>query len=293
MLHLLPRRRYSEDTSMRPSCHLICIFAAALAILPSLDAQSTTPPLAGIAHVSLRVKDLAASRAFYESLGFEQAFDLKRDAIPYESFININDQQFLELSPATPKDSILGFLRLCFEGDDLQAIHDDYIAHGLKPTDLHKDPAGNLLFTLPGPLQPVSRDGKALPQTIEYTQYTPDSLPTSDVGQHLGPDRIADRLLSVALSMVDPATAKDFYLNDLSFKPLPGRQNVMHLPGNSGEQIEITSAALGTHARITLQTNNLGRATRHLNHEHIKLQKSEEAVAFEDPDGNQIVLEQH
>ena len=282
---------------MRRSCHLVCILAAALALFPGLPAQSTTPPLTGIAHVALRVHDLAASRAFYESLGFEQAFDLQRDGVPYEAFIKINDHQFLELYPASPKEASLGFLHLCFEGEDLQAIHDDYIAHGLKPTDIHTSAAGNLLFALPGPLQPTSRDGKALPQTIEYTQYLPDSLHTNDLGQHLGPhsgsDRIADRLLGVALAMVDPATAKDFYLNDLSFKPLPGRQNVMHLPGNSGEEIEITSAALGTHARITLQTNNLGRATRHLNHEHIKLEKFEEAVAFEDPDGNQLVLEQH
>ncbi len=268
-----------------------------LAALVTLPMRAQTPPLAGIAHVALRVKDLAASQAFYESLGFEQAFDLKRDGIPYVSFIKINDGQFLELYPAMPKDPTPGFLRLCFQGEDLQALHDDYLAHGLKPTDIHTSAAGDLLFTLAGPLQPTNRDGKALPQTIEYTQYLPESLHTSDLGQHLGPhagaDRIADRLLGVALAMIDPATAKDFYLNDLSFKPLPGRQNVMHLPGNSGEQIEITSAALGTHARITLQTNNLGRATHHLNHEHIKLQKYEEAVTFEDPDGNQIVLEQH
>ena len=278
---------------MRPRCRFLCVFVAALTLLSRLDAQSNTPPLAGVAHVALRVHDLAVSRAFYESLGFEQAFDLKHDGVPFESFIKINDHQFIELYPATAKDSILGFLHLCFEGDDLQAIHDDYIAHGLKPTDVRKAGAGNLLFTMAGPLQPISRDGKALPQNIEYTQYMEGSLHTNDLGQHLGPDRIADRLLGVALAMIDPATAKDFYLNDLSFKPLPGQQNVMHLPGNSGEQIEITSSALGTHARITLQTSNLGRATRHLNHEHIKLQKFEEAVAFEDPDGNQIVVEQH
>ncbi len=282
---------------MRRSCHPVCIFAAVLALFPGLPAQSTAPPLAGIANVALRVKDLAASRAFYESLGFEQAFDLQRNGVPYQSFIKINDHQFLELYPASPKEPSPAFLHLCFEGEDLQAIHDDYLAHGLKPTDIHTSAAGNLLFTLAGPLQPISRDGKALPQTIEYTQYLPNSLHTNDLGQHLGPhsgsDRIADRLLGVALAMVDPATAKDFYLNDLSFKPLPGRQNVMHLPGNSGEEIEITSAALGPNARITLQTNNLSRATRHLNHEHIKLQKVEEAVVFDDPDGNQLVLEQH
>lgn len=275
---------------MRPFVRLLCLLTLAFS---GLHAQSTTPPFAGIAHVALRVKDLAASRAFYESLGFEQAFDLQRDGATSEAFVKINDHQFLELYPASRKEPTLGFVHLCFEGEDLQAIHDDYIAHGLKPTDIHKSAAGNLLFTLSGPLQPTSRDGKALPQTIEYTQYTPDSLHTNDLGQHLGSDRIADRLLGVALAMVDPATAKDFYLNDLSFKPLPGQQNVMHLPGNSGEEIEITSPALGAHARITLQTNNVGRANRHLNHEHIKVQKSNEAILFEDPDGNQIVVEQH
>ncbi len=55
-------------------------------LLPAAHAQQA-PPLAGIAHVALRVKDLAASIAFYQSLGFEQAFDLRRDGIPYESFI--------------------------------------------------------------------------------------------------------------------------------------------------------------------------------------------------------------
>ncbi len=265
---------------------------ASLTFLSRLPAQSTAPPLAGIAHVALRVKDLAASRAFYESLGFEQAFDLKRDGVPYELFIKINDHQFLELYPATPKDATLGFLHLCFEGEDLQAIHDDYIAHGLKPTDVRKAGAGNLLFTLAGPLQPISRDGKALPQNVEYTQYMPGSLHSNDLGQHLGSDRIADRLLGVALAAIDPETAKDFYRNDLSFKPLPGQQATMHLPGNSGEEIEITSAALGTHARITFETSNLGRATRHLNHEHIKVQKLDEAILFEDPDGNQLVVAQ-
>ena len=132
----------------------------------TLPAQQT-PPLAGIAHVALRVKDLAVSRAFYEGLGFEQAFDLSRDGVPYESFIKVNDHQFIELYPVSANDPTPGFMHLCFEGDDLQALYDDYIAHGLTPTTIKKAGAGNLLFTLAGPLQPLGPGGAPVAQNIE------------------------------------------------------------------------------------------------------------------------------
>jgi catechol 2,3-dioxygenase-like lactoylglutathione lyase family enzyme len=265
--------------------------ALALIALPIAKAQQT-PPLAGIAHVAIRVHDLAASIAFYNALGFEQAFDLRRNDIPYESFIKINDQQFIELYPTDEKNPQPGFLHLCFQGDDLQAIHDDYVSHGLKPIDVRKAGAGNLLFTMPGPLQPIGPGGKPIPQNIEYTQYMPGSLHSNNIGQKLGADRIADKLLGVSLAMTDPEAAREFYLNDLSFKQLPGEPMTMHLPGTSGEEVQIVSAALGTHARITLQTSNLGRAARHLTHEHIKLDKAAEVLAFTDPDGNQILVRQ-
>src|SRR5271163_2236505 len=93
------------------------LFALIATILasPQSRAQSDTPapPLTGVAHVALRVHDLAASTAFYEELGFEQAFDLRRDNVPYESFIKINDRQFIELYPTTEKDPTPSFLHLC------------------------------------------------------------------------------------------------------------------------------------------------------------------------------------
>ena len=262
-----------------------------LLISATLHAQQA-PPLAGIAHVALRVKDLTAARSFYQGLGFEEAFDLRRDGVPYESFIKINDHQFIELYPVTSKDPAPAFLHLCFEGDDLQALHDDYIAHGLTPIAIKKAGAGNLLFTLSGPAQPLGPAGQLALQNIEYTQYQPGSLHSNDAGKHLGADRIADRLLSVSLAMADPAAGREFYLNQLSFKPLPGDQMVLHLPGHSGDQVEIAQPTLGAHARITLQTANLGRAGRHLGHEHIKFSKAGELLAFTDPDGNQILIQQ-
>ena len=269
----------------------LAVVAAALLVPPGAIAQQA-PPLAGIAHVAIRVKDLAASIAFYQSLGFVQAFDLRRDDVPYEAFIKIDDRQFIELYPVSDKDPQPAFLHLCFEGDDLEPIHDNYISQGLTPSDVRKAGAGNMLFTMPGPLQPIGPDFKQIPQNIEYTQYLPGSLHTKDLGQHLGPDRIADRLLGVSLAMTDPEAARMFYLNQLSFKPLPGEPMTLHLPGNSGEEVDIAPASLGQHARFTFESSSLGRSGRHLGHEHIKFKKTEDLLSLTDPDGNQILVRQ-
>src|ERR1700734_111451 len=242
-------------------------------------------PLNGIAHVAIRVHDLAASVAFYQKLGFEQAFDLRKNDVPYESFIKINDSQFIELYPATEHDPAVGFLHLCFEGVDLNAIHDDYVTRGLTPTAVRKAGAGNLLFTLAGPEQPSG------PQNIEYTQYMPGSLHSNDQGKHLGPDRVADKLVVVALAMKDTAGARDFYINHLHFKPIAGDQTVMHLPGGSGQEMEMVAATLGTQARLTLQSENLAKAARSLHKEGIAAEKRATALSITDPDGNILLLE--
>lgn len=200
--------------SLRLSLSLALIAFAA----PFLGAQQQTPPLAGIAHIAIRVRSLDASREFYNKLGFEEAFDLKdKNGKPRESFIKINDHQFLELYPANPDvpaEAAIGFLHVCFEGDDLQAIHDDYVQHGLTPKQVRKAGAGNLLFTLAGPL-----DANGAAQNLEYTQYQPGSLHSNDQGKHLGEDRVADSIGSASIAMRDPAAARDFYLNQLSLNP--------------------------------------------------------------------------
>jgi catechol 2,3-dioxygenase-like lactoylglutathione lyase family enzyme len=268
---------------------LLALLALSPAISRTARAQSDgTPPPSfnGIAHVAIRVHDLAASVAFYQKLGFEQAFDLRKNDVPYESFIKINDNQFLELYPTTERDPAIGFLHLCFEGVDLNAIHDDYVTRGLTPTAVRKAGAGNLLFTLAGPEQPSG------PQNIEYTQYMPGSLHSNDQGKHLGADRVADKLIAVALAMKDPTAARDFYINQLLFKPIPGDQMDLHMPGESGEEVEIVPAAsLGTKARLTLQSANLSKAARYLHKEGVDAVKNGETLTVKDPDGNVLVLE--
>jgi catechol 2,3-dioxygenase-like lactoylglutathione lyase family enzyme len=282
----MSRQHLLEHRIVRPIFHLVLL--TLLIVLPNrVHAQSDTlpPPFNGIAHVAIRVHDLAASVTFYEKLGFEQAFDLRKNDVPYESFIKINDSQFIELYPVTERDPDAGFLHLCFEGADLDAIYDDYATHGLTPTAVRKAGAGNLLFTMAGPQQPSG------PQNIEYTQYMTGSLHSNDQGKHLGADRVADKLIAVALAMKDTAAARDFYINQLHFKPLAGDQTVMHLPGESGQKVEIVAATLGTRARLTLQSENLSKAARYLHKEGVAAVKDGANLAITDPDGNVLLLE--
>ena len=264
---------------------------AVLALAASVShAQQQTPPLAGIAHIAIRVRSLDASREFYNKLGYQEAFHLTgKDGNVNESFIKINDRQFIELYPAdpgNPKTAAIGFLHVCFEGDDLEAIYEDYVAHGLTPTKVRKAGAGNLLFTLAGPI-----DASGVAQNLEYTEYQPGSLHSNDHGKHINDDRVGDTIGSAAVAMRDPAAARDFYLNQLSFKPIAGDPMYLHMPGNSGQEIEITTAAsLGTKARFTLRTANLSKAARILRKQQIKAIKSADTLTIADPDGNQIMI---
>jgi len=265
------------------------ILASAVLLVSSVltAQQQQAPPLAGIAHIALRVRSLDSSVAFYKSLGYEEAFNLKaNDGSVRESFIKINDRQFIELYPSDPSNSIIGFLHVCFEGDDLQAIHDDYVEHGLTPTPVRKAGAGNMLFTMKGPT-----DANGAAQNLEYTQYMPGSLHSNDQGKHLGEDRVGETIGTVAIALRDPAAGRDFYLNQLSFKSIAGDPMFLHMPGNSGQEIELTTAAsLGPKARFTIRTASLGKAGRLLRKHDIKPLKSKDTLTISDPDGNQIMI---
>jgi catechol 2,3-dioxygenase-like lactoylglutathione lyase family enzyme len=278
------QRGYRSD---RPTMRLVLLALISIFFTPVLRAQpdTKTPPFNGIAHIALRVRNLAASVEFYEKLGFEQAFDLRKDNTPYKSFIKINDTQFIELHATTPTDPNAGFLSVCFEGADLQAINDDYLSHGLTPTSILKTDAGNLRFIMGGPAQPSG------PQLIEYTQYMPGSLHREDEGKHLGPERVAEKLVGVSLPMTDPAAARDFYINQLNFKPIANDPMYLHMPGESGQEIEITPATIGSHAHITFDSSNIAKAARHLHKEGVFAVKNGNTLTIIDPDGNVLLLE--
>ena len=279
----------------------ICALAAAQSApaapaTPAAAAPATLPPMNGIAHIAIRVKDIAVSLDFYHKLGFGQAFaNMAKDGTTVtQSFVKINDRQFIELYPMSARDTQPAFLHLCFEGADLNALHDYYVAEGLAHISVRTAGAGNLLFTMKGPQQ------FADPQNIEYTQYMPGSRHTLDIGQHLGPDRVGDKMTVVALAMQDPAAALLFYLDKLGFTQSrlhPGR---LDLPGASGQQVELVPVAdLGARSSIILTTPDLAKSAAQLKRQGVAFQQASSSytdakgktiqidmISVTDPDGN-------
>ena len=280
---------------------------AAVACCFSVFAQTpastaaATPNLSGIAHVAIRVADLERTRAFFHKLGFEEAFAMDQGGTPREAFFKINNRQFIELYPRRDASSAVGFMHVCFEAADLNAVHQDYVDHGLTPNQVRRAGAGNLLFTLQGPDQPgpPSDLRGAATQNIEYTQYMPGSRHTLDRGQHLGPDRIAERIAGVGIPFADPAAAETFYLDKLSFqrgaRPLLIGDPALALPGTAGQQIEFLPAASGSTEgalpfALILSVPSLRHTADRLRTLGFAAEKHGKALVVHDPEGDSIVF---
>lgn len=243
-------------------------YLVALLVCASL-AQAQTTTLAGIAHVAIRTTDLARSVDFYQKLGFEQAFAFSKDGATTESFLKVNDRQFIEVYPSP---AAAGFMHVCFAGNDLAALNRSYLALGLAPTAVKRAGAGNLLFTMVGPEQ----------QNIEYTQYMPGSLHSNDQGKHLGGHRIAEQIVGVRIPMHDPSAAQTFYEQKLGFHR---SGDELTLPGASAETV-----AFGSPFQIILGVRNLRAAAAQLAARQLPVAKKGSRLTMHDPDGNEIVF---
>ncbi len=247
-----------------------------LALIPTGISQAQSVDLSGIAHAAFRVSDVAKTSLFYQKLGFDQAFAFSRDGKTSQAFIKINDRQFIELYPLTPGDSQVGFMHLCFEGQDLVELNATYRQRGLNPTEVKKAHAGNLLFTMVGPEH----------QNIEYTQYMPGSLHWNDRAKHLGKHRISKQLLAVDLAMQDPGAAETFYLDKLSFHPRSANdKSYLLLSGTSGEAVEFKSTDDKTVPDIVLRVRSVRRTARILRDRGFSVRVQRDGVLVNDPDG--------
>jgi catechol 2,3-dioxygenase-like lactoylglutathione lyase family enzyme len=252
---------------------------------PSCAAQTPAQPtdLAGIAHAAISVADLDISRSFYQKLGFEEAFFMSRDGKTTQSFMKINDRQFIELYPKRRPTDPAGFMHICFESTAIEALNSTYTARGLSPISVRRAAAGNLLFTMQGPEK----------QNIEYTQYMPGSKHTNDRGMHLGAHRVADQIVAMGIEMQDTAAAVAYYKEKLDFKPghaLQPGQTWLELPGLPSQQVEIVQHATGTAFKFYFSVPDLKRTAAQLKSLQIPVQKQNKALWIQDPDGNRIIF---
>jgi catechol 2,3-dioxygenase-like lactoylglutathione lyase family enzyme len=230
--------------------------------------------LDGIAHVAFRVADVQTSREFYKKLGFEQAFEFSDAGGTTVSYMKVNDRQFIELYRRTAGTQALGLMHICFDTRDMEGLHAEYAARGLKPADVQKARAGNLLFTMMDP------EG----QLLEYTQYMPGSLHSNARGQYLGDGRISQRLVRAVTSAKDVAVQGAFYTGKLGF-PAPGNGVLLRIAGNSGEEVELANAAPDMKPRISLAVADLARTANDLRTRGVAAHTTNGAVTITDPDG--------
>ncbi len=103
---------------------LLCSGCGGAGTLFAQDART----LDGIAHVALRVSDIARSRAFYKTLGWEPAFEFSDDLGTTTSYVKVSDRQYIELYRRNKPSDALGFMHICLDTADIDRLHAAYPA---------------------------------------------------------------------------------------------------------------------------------------------------------------------
>lgn len=231
---------------------------------------------AGIAHVAFRVADLEAARGFYNKLGFEQFFEMKQGERTTEAFVKINDRQFIELYPRTDPSQTIGLMHVCYESNDLEALHAEYAKRGLTVSDVRKAGAGNLLMTMKDP------EG----QTIEYTQYMPGSRHFEDRGKHLGAQRVGQTLVGATSTARDAAAIGTFYVDKLGFTEIGHEVPVrLRMPGDSGQELDIAAAGPEVKSGIQFGITDLKNTEGVLAGLGLRVRSTPQTLTLADPDG--------
>jgi catechol 2,3-dioxygenase-like lactoylglutathione lyase family enzyme len=248
-----------------------------------MQAQDTPAAVApnGIAHVALRVSDLDAEVNFFGKLGFEKAFaDTGNNGQNLQILIKINDQTFIQLYPQNTANHSLGFMHVSYEAQDVKALNAKYASEGLKPGSVQQDGAGDLWFNLMDP------EGRP----TEFTQYLANSRQASDVGQHLGADRVSDELIGFELPVRDVEASQKFY-TQLGFEAQAEGTTVrLGLPGNPEVHIVLQPARPNSQPQFLFPIDDARKTADELQKAGLQVQRSNKLVFVHDGDGNAFVL---
>jgi catechol 2,3-dioxygenase-like lactoylglutathione lyase family enzyme len=232
--------------------------------------------LDGIAHVALRVSDIARSRAFYKTLGWQPAFEFSDDQGVTTSYVKVSDRQFIELYRGTGPSDPIGFMHICLDTADLERLSAAYTALGLTPTQPKKGRSGNVLFNLRDPEGHV----------IEYTQYLPGSLHSNARGRFVDEARISGHLISVVLRVTDVDSERAFFTGKLGFA---GNEHAYKLavPGNPAETIELKARAANAPLELGFAADPK-RAAEELKKRGLEVKLADGVAEVRDPDGTVV-----
>lgn len=243
-------------------------------------AQSANGEIDGIAHIAYRVSNLDDELAFLKKLGYEESFRMTHAGQTSEVFVKVNDRQFIEVYPRREPNQRLGWMHVCYESADLNALHDSLVAQGLAPTRVQKAAAGNLIMSLKDPSGRVT----------EFTQYMPGSLHTQDQGKHLGGNRVSDRILGFDIPVENLQAAQTFY-KQLGFDVQNADSTLrMTAPGNDKLTIEVRAAKPDAAAETLFTVYNARQAQEELQSAGVQANRIKKLVIVRDPDGNPLVF---
>jgi catechol 2,3-dioxygenase-like lactoylglutathione lyase family enzyme len=253
---------------------------AALCACPfrSIAQAAQTSQITGIAHIAYRASDLDKEVAFLQKLGYEESFGFTNAAgKTTEVFVKVNDRQFIEIYPQTDPSEPLGWMHVCYESGDINALYTALTAHGLKPTEVRKAGAGNLLTTMKDPDDRVT----------EFTQYMPGSRHTLDKGLHLGEHRISEEMLGFSLPVPDLEAAKKFYVAGMGFEARDGRRGLrMSISSVPDMRIDIRKAAAGASPETIFRVTNTAATMQKMQALGLTVRQDRNRVLVNDPDGN-------
>jgi catechol 2,3-dioxygenase-like lactoylglutathione lyase family enzyme len=271
------------EVFLRISSRFCLLLSIVLVCACSAISLAQPPPpnqgIIGIAHIAFRVSDLDREITFLGKLGFEEAFTLAYGKTT-EVFIKINDHEFIELYPRTDPSQPLGWMHVCYEAGDLNALQHYYATEGLNPAPVRKAAAGNLITSINDPEHGVT----------EFTQYMPGSRHTLDMGQHLGAGRISTELMGIDLPVRDGAAMKEFYA-DLGFEAEDTNGNVrLTTPGAPDLHMELRAATPGAQPEYLFPVPDAKRAFQALEYAGVNAQRDGGLVFAKDPDGNVFVF---
>ena len=257
---------------------------SALICAVSATSLAQPPPpglgITGIANIAFRVSDLDREVAFLGKFGYQVAFATTSGGKSTEVFIKINDRQFIELYPQTDPAQPLGFMHVCFEAGDLNALERFYDSEGLKPSPVRRAAAGNIISSMKDP------EGRV----IEFLQYMPGSRHTLDIGQHLGAGRISTELMGIDLPVREGAAMKEFY-TDLGFEAEDTNGNVrLTTPGAPDLHMELRAASPGSQPEFLFPVPDAKRAYQALEYAGVNAQRDGGLIFTKDPDGNIFVF---
>jgi catechol 2,3-dioxygenase-like lactoylglutathione lyase family enzyme len=269
-----------EGRLMKARCVLIIGFVLWCGAVRQMSAQASQ--ITGIGHIAYRATDLDKEVAFFQKLGFEQAFaNISPEGKVTESFIKVNDHQFIEVYPPGEASDQLGWMHVCYESADLNALFATLDAHGLKPSAVRKAGAGNLLTVLRDPED----------RTTEFTQYMPGSRHMLDQGKHLGEHRVSDLMAGFELPVPDLETARRFYVSGMGFEAR-GTRNGLRItaPGAPEMQIQIRAAVGNAKPATIFRVGDVAAAAKQLRAAGLSVTQERNRVTVADPDGNVFVF---